>query len=668
MSYPNIYAEKYRMDFLTPDGTACRVRFFFKGAATGLIAYLDPGPRPFVVSEFNSGGELNKFTRGTMATIQIVNTNAIQMDDFIAGEDETIVVQLDYNGSIYWKGFLQQDDFEEPWSDRAHYINLRATDGLGQPGGDPLVFPASGQVTMLDLLGSVLWDLPITQTGVFFLNRFYIANLFYEGMLDRADGDNTPLDQATVDVRTFEGGDSKQTVLKKTLEAWGMTVYQRHGTWWFVRMEETINGQTLKPIRIGPLTRANLAEADYVALVGNGQPIKVLAPEMLRSIRRPYQRTKIKFFYRYPKEIFCNQSFNAGDVIIPTLVRFEIDCWTLHKYPFNAPVAPTENFYRLEILDIDGAVTETYAVIEQNSGTSGHWMESQSIELNKDDVVDFSINFRFTGAGTGTGPSTFTIAIIKFEIAGGGAKYTLDDDGTWNLTPDNYLTGTETLAMSWSSSESNNTWKQYALRTKGVPGQGRMFITLHNTSGAFNWDAEFKDLQIEIREKSKIPGVIGDFDRYTLPEIWNQDYEEETFMDDSDNRQHKGTLFFGDVMTGDRWYRIDYPAERLTFKRQKAIGHMLMNRRKRMRLEVTMLGLTWQPATGSPIPIGLLNRIVFVDDAPTKQFMIANLKEIDFAAGKWQATLLETWDSAIDSTDASLYPPHDFANIYEKDV
>ena len=59
--------------------------------------------------------------------------------------------------------------------------------------------------------------------------------------------------------------------------------------------------------------------------------------------------------------------------------------------------------------------------------------------------------------------------------------------------------------------------------------------------------------------------------------------------------------------------------------------------------------LVWE-RSGTDFPIGLVNTINFVDDAPDKTFAIVNLREIDFMACTWTANLLEIWDENEDNT------------------
>jgi hypothetical protein len=61
-----------------------------------------------------------------------------------------------------------------------------------------------------------------------------------------------------------------------------------------------------------------------------------------------------------------------------------------------------------------------------------------------------------------------------------------------------------------------------------------------------------------------------------------------------------------------------------------------------------------------------MNRFVFTDDAPTKQWMIVNLQEMDFNSCIWRATLIEVYDSEIDTAEELInYPTHTYDYIFE---
>jgi hypothetical protein len=111
----------------------------------------------------------------------------------------------------------------------------------------------------------------------------------------------------------------------------------------------------------------------------------------------------------------------------------------------------------------------------------------------------------------------------------------------------------------------------------------------------------------------------------------------------------------------------DSTAERFTFKRQNALARWFQNRSYKMKLDVNLYGLLWEDPTDPPntLPIGLINTIKFVDDAPGKIFAITNMKEIDFMNNTWSASLIEIFDESGNVNEPTDKDVHSFDYYYE---
>ena len=647
-------AVKYQYDFKTFDGHSVIVRFFYEGH-TGGIRYIDPGMKAFVLREFNSDADFFKPIRPFQAEMEVLATPNLQLEDFIMDNDDDIQVQVEMDGALIWIGWLLQDDYNGPWISSNHIITLKASDGLGQIGADPVNILV-GQDTMESFIAFAIDSSPIPS----FIGTTIVNRLFYDGMDDAAN--KHPLSQCTVDGKTFEGDDNNK-IIDKVNRAWSQTLYQYLAKWWIVRQEEFLHPGNVDGVVRGTLSDTSFSKS-FEASVGLGETIKPIAPDMQRYFRRSYKRDKIRFLYEFPNELICNQFFNRGTLIDdtdPDFKTYSIDCWTLYKSSFGTPVAGDATWYRKEELDADGNVTDDYSFIDRN--VTLHYIKSTGLRLGKDEMVKISFDYRVNASFPPVnGPANVRVAAILFETA--SAKYTLDNDGTWVQSNSSYTTFFKYLNMSYSSIEDLTIWKTFEVQSKAVPGPGVMYVCFVSTN--VTYDANHKGLAIEIKEPSYKPGVIGDYDQYERTNNIKQNYNEQTFLDDSNNVNHKGAIHFSGNLTGDNWYRQRFDTERLTFKRHKAIAHMLLDRRTRLKLDVNMLGLTYMDGSTERM-IGLMNRFRFVDDAPDKLFMILNLKEMDFVNGTWSATLLEVWDDVEDDDDPAGYPAHSFANIYEGD-
>jgi hypothetical protein len=186
----------------------------------------------------------------------------------------------------------------------------------------------------------------------------------------------------------------------------------------------------------------------------------------------------------------------------------------------------------------------------------------------------------------------------------------------------------------------------------------------------------FSDLTVEITNSISIQRnrvIRGDYDRYTIPNTITKTETETVYLDDAQTQNHRGAILEDDgiTLTGDQWFRRTNfngdvaTAERLTFKRQHALAKWFMNRSYKTKLDVNLYGLKWQDSSSTYYPIGLINTIRFVDDAPAKIFAIVNLKQIDFMACTWSATLMEVFDVTVDSNEPTENDVHTFDYYYE---
>lgn len=648
------YVLRYSYTFKSFAGDDCEVKFFFKDSESTAHTRLNPGVKPFVLREFNSDNDFFKPLRPMQAEMEILADN-VTSEDFTFNSDDAVQVVFLFNGVNFWVGWLIQDDFQENWIDTNHYLTLKATDALGQVNSQTTSFN-SGENSMLDYLVDSITN---TSVGSGIAGRTFVNNLFYEGMNDRDDGRFTALTQTFTGFRTFEG-ENKLTLLERINKAWTMTVFQYYTRWWFIRLEEFITDLPAQGVVQGLVTNQSFSKT-FEVNIGVNETIKPIMPEMLKTLRRPYKQTTIKYLNEYPRYLLNNQLFNSGTYISPG--KWTIDNWTRFNVPSIIRNSPSSvPFWRQELYDSLGNVIDNY--LRMQTDFSEDFVTTDPIPVNTNDTLDISFDFRIQASTPIGGPVNCAYILLQSTDSGITYWYTLDNNGEWHLTP-NLVTNIVKVSLDYNGD--GFAWRTFSVKTEGMPRNGDVYLYLLNNIAA---DTGFKNITIELQQYKNTFGVTGDYDRYTLPENITQNFEEQAYLDDSDNKITKGALLWYDAdtdqnrITGDRWYRMDFPDERLTFKRHKAIAHMKLNRRLRRLLQVNMLGNTWMDGSVKR-PIWLQNKFIFTDDAPTKKWMIVNLSEMDFSTTEWKAQLIEVWDDDIDSNDPELYPPHSFGNIFE---
>ena len=653
-------ARKYYSSWINSEGDECRLDFYF-ASYSGAATELSSGMRAFVLKEFNSDNDFYKPIRPQQAEFEIL-ADGVTLESFLFNNDNEVSIQFLWNGSVYWRGWLIQDDFEESWIDSKHFITLRATEQLSGLNIIAHTLPV-GHSTPLEFIVNAISTTSISNTVDYGLR--VVNNLFYETMTDKdVDDTATCLDQMFISNSTFQRTlttfDDYQTILEKINTSFNQTIFQYQGAAYLMRMSEFLTytgnlpGIQYQPFNIvAPVIETN---ESYLAYIGIDEYIKPIMPEMLRQVVRPYKKFQIDYKNEFPVEIICNESQQRGALVSSnaSLRTYEIDCWNMFTFITRATAAGSSK-YRLQVLN-NGQIIDDYAKIYTNVENE-NYLVSQGIILSQNNI--FELTFSYKRFISGTGPATYNAAYVTFETYG-GAKYTLDDDGSWVLSNSAYSINRKSLDAKYLSTQNVNEWVEVNVISKDAPASGLLYINFINNIASEQ--TGIKNIKAKVTTGLRLD-VTGDYDLYTKSEDIKNNLRLQTFLDDGENRYWKGVIFSPDnTLTGDNWYRMQYQSEAFTFKREKAIAHWLLNRRYRQLITGNFYGITW---SSRERPIGLMNRFIFTDDAPTKQFMIVNLQEMDFVSCQWKATLMETYDSTID-TSFTDYPPHSFDFLYSE--
>jgi len=198
-------------------------------------------------------------------------------------------------------------------------------------------------------------------------------------------------------------------------------------------------------------------------------------------------------------------------------------------------------------------------------------------------------------------------------------------------------------------SNSGQDWTELSTKSlTGIPKAGYLVLHfVHDYSVLGVLYRYIKDVQFTV--EPNIQGlrrnlIRGEYDRYTIARDVVKNYEETIALSDAQTNIYKGAIYEDDgfTLTDAEWYRRRYNSERYAFRRQNALGRWFMNRSYKTKLDVNLYGLKWD-ISGTDYPIGIMNTLKFVDDAPTKIYAITNLKEVDFMSCIWSASLVEVY-------------------------
>lgn len=651
--------EKYRITFKTLDDTPCEVSFWFEGfvgARTDLIG----ATRPFVLSEFNTNEDLFKPMRPQLATINILaSSSGVSIDNFLADNDTDIDVYFKYNSAFtyYWFGSLLQDDFQETWIDTEHIITIRASERFGYLKEENLASTTgtelSGTYTMIDFIKYAM-----RSTIQDFDEYVIINNLFHDSMTDS----NTyhPLDQCKTDAKTFQieaqTYDTSYNTLEKINRAFNQTIFMYNSNWFIMRLEELYipTTENLRGVNINSISGRSLINKRYDLNVGVGEEIQPISPEMLRFIRRRTKKDTVQFNYDQWDEILCNQTFQRGNNTLNTSTtkEFEVDDWTYYAGTINAPITPSSgSLKRVETYDGNGDLTDNY-VFFPTSNSENRYIKSCGIPVLSGETFKFGIDVKYAIAPGGN----FTDFICYIILQGVTNNYTLNEDGIWYQSNSTWSINLKAIQVYFDGTNAPKSTEWNTVEVEGVPipENGTLYILLYDSTVTYTSGQERQFKSITFNLNSRFNG-FNDKTIKAIQSIFTKsadiknNFDTDIFLDDGISRVYKGTIYESDGVTptDKQWYRYRYNDERVGFRKSNAIAHWEHNRFNRNKIDANFYGLKWDDG-GTTRPIGLMNTIRFVDDDPDKVYAILNLKEIDFSANTWSATLIEVYDDTKD--------------------
>jgi hypothetical protein len=679
---------KFRMAFKNVQDDDCVVTFDFADYDGDYIEIYG-GARPFVLGEFNSDDDIFKPVRPQQATIEILaSASGIDMEDFLTDNDTDVLVKFDFGVNLgYWYGYLSQEDIQETWIASNHILILRADDGIGRLKQIPLQDNGANVVGTYTPYAFIEYAIE-NAVPRFGRNTVY-SNLFHTSMVSTSN--QTGIDQCMIDARTFEQSvgqfDDAYTILEKINRSWSQTLFQYLGDFFILRVEELFTDQNLVGFKFNTPTPGQRGARNrrYDIEVGVEQAVKPIAPEMLKTYQKPSKQTTINFNWDKFEQAVCNESFTSGirteDFLGGTgTEKWSVNDWEFQKIDVTNPTPSTAVFER-RIEYENYKVKDDYIYLGQESPFSVNdnynFTRSCDVYVQQGDNVDFDFQYKIESNGVFDSSVTITLGYIML-YADDGTKYALTtfDNSISQFRVWSEYTNNANIRPIFYIGPVPKEWVTYSQRfddnlgisNQPVPKNGYINVVLFRDYENVGYEGVyFKDLNLDITseaERNRKRKIKGDYDRYTIQKNVVNNYSETIYLDDAETNVIKGAIYEmnGFTLTGDEWFRRRYSSERYTFKRQHALARWFMNRSYKMKLEASFFGLRFGI---DEEPIGLINTIKFVDDAPTKIFWISNLREIDFMNCTWVASLIEVFDTAVTDNAPTDQDVHTFDFYYE---
>jgi len=387
-------------------------------------------------------------------------------------------------------------------------------------------------ITFIKLcLRSTYLELPLSYYG-------HITPTDGEIFLDT--GETRMLEDVTLLGNTFLKGNEYMScydVLEAIMKRFNMTCFQSLNSWWIVRTPDMFldyeQGETAlsyykyEETTFAYFDKFTINKSFIIATNG------YVETGLLKSIIRPYRRTLETFNYVQPEDLLCNSQFTDLGALRQVTTgggftnrEYDLPCW--YNYDGGSPYP--DRFIRV-IFDADNNEIERYVVVTGSNFSDPQSVQSANIELNENDVINYTFEFQTDVSQPGSVNTTFAI-----RITDGTTTLYLQNDGTWDTT----------LGFNYNTPSSSNTnqWQNVTIKTDKIPFNCIANIFLAEATASPSDETRYRNLRFSLTYF--IAGqlsVIGHTHTASQSRKLNNLNDVEIIIDNSERSSISGTLF-----------------------------------------------------------------------------------------------------------------------------
>lgn len=352
-------------------------------------------------------------------------------------------------------------------------------------------------------------------------------------------GETRILEDVTLLGNTFLKGNEYMScyeVLEIIMKRFNMSCFQSINSWWIVRYPDLFldyqEGETL--VDYYKYEETTFTFLDKFSI---NKSFVIASPNyvetgLLKSIIRPYRRTLETFNYNQPEDLLCNSQFTDLGALRQvttgggfTNKEYDLPCW--YDYDVSGPYP--DRFIRV-VFEGEREV-ERYVVVTGNTFDSARSVQSEDIELNAGDIIDYTFQFKTDVSQPGSVNTTFAIRITD----GTSTKY-LQSDGSW--------ANTIGFVKNTPAGKNTNEWQTVSIKSDGLPFNAIMNVYLAEATASPSDQTWYKDLRLTISWFVAGQGQInGHTHTASQSKTLNNVNDVDISIDNSSRSSISGTLF-----------------------------------------------------------------------------------------------------------------------------
>lgn len=171
--------KRWTVPFLSLNGTSCRVDIYQRGYTGSTVTTLTAAADPFEYEEDNDEDLLSHVIRFRTGYLRVVEANYGDLADIYPSVNTDRYVEFYYGSTLDFNGFIQAQEFENPWEPGPRVVELPVISPLGLASGTDIDYTSYNPpswISIEGLINAMLTKLEGMYDGFYFPKIISIDN------------------------------------------------------------------------------------------------------------------------------------------------------------------------------------------------------------------------------------------------------------------------------------------------------------------------------------------------------------------------------------------------------------------------------------------------------------------------------------------------------------
>ena len=344
------YSLKWFFEYYDLNEVLTRVEILgknFEGVASE-IKYIDPNP--VIIDWKGKGSDKYRSIVPSECILNVISKQDFEYITLFSSDEKEHKVDIYKNGSVFWKGFIMPDVYNEPYVAPPYNMTVSAVDGLATLDSYQYEL-VEDKVNLLDVVRYCLKKIGHDI-------KIYDATFILPNIEDSGSG----LQKNYAKNKAFKGLNCYE-VLERVLFSQASRISQVKGKWHIVPIDALIGEYKAREFNMESSSLTPVSTVDPVIEIGDirqGEPFFMRAYQAL-TIKPAYKELKLTYDYGLNDQLIKNNEFEGE---FENKIYREENGEEKDIISFVAPISqtiqvdPTSDPAKLE-LDIEYRVTET---------------------------------------------------------------------------------------------------------------------------------------------------------------------------------------------------------------------------------------------------------------------------------------------------------------------